>query len=59
MDPSMWKDGKYVGWVKDAEKRKQYEIKEEDTNEFIEFPSGKSVKNPNFGHSPLFYLGKV
>ena len=32
MDPSMWKDGKYVGWVEDAEKRKQYEIKDEEGN---------------------------
>jgi len=32
MDPSMWKDGKYVGWVADEEKRKQYEIRDEDGN---------------------------
>jgi hypothetical protein len=32
MDPSMWKDGKYIGWVADEEKRKQYEIKDEEGN---------------------------
>ena len=32
MDPSMWKDGKYVGWVEDAEKQKQYEIRDEEGN---------------------------
>ena len=32
MDPSMWKDGKYIGWVDDAEKRKMYEIRDEKGN---------------------------
>jgi len=32
MDPTLWKDGKYVGWTSDAEKQKQYEIRDEDGN---------------------------
>ena len=45
-DPNLWKDGKYIGWMADAEQAKLYT--RTDDREFI-YTDGKESKNPNFG----------
>jgi len=45
-DPNLWKDGKYIGWMEDAEQAKLYT--RTDNREFI-YTDGKESKNPNFG----------